>query len=623
MDEKNILILTEENRLVFLGENLISRAVRKQMEEPMGYGRGRAEEKDLFLFLFPKMERVQKEERHAAERAGGVLLPAEGTAVLAGVLGAPGAVSLLKTETALEAREQQEQKGETDGGTAEEILLHTVFCGQSLRIVRNPGKEAYGMQNYQICFGRQKINVSSDADFALILLRDGCIRYFRTENPQTRKNSAAQVLEGKPFDAFWDAERMKKDSPPAETVLEPALAEKLCGAEKNTGSFYLSLQGTGQYVRPIRDAGDPRDFRTAWQIFSEEEMLQRIRHDSHIYARMRQEEAQMKMKGGYSFGLWGSDPKIDRIRYLLQKGAATNTTILLTGESGTGKTFLAKEIHKCSRRSGRPFVHVNCAAIPYNLLESELFGYEEGAFTGARKGGRAGYFQMADQGTLFLDEITELPLPLQGKLLEVLQNRTYFPVGAEKKKRADVRLIAATNKDLQELVEQKLFREDLYYRINVFPVELPPLRERLDSLLSVISDLLPEICSRLEIGPQIVSPQALEKMRQYPWPGNIRELENVLEKACILSDGKIIQPEDIELNIQPQQTPGHGKSLKTQRENFEKRVIEKTLKACGGSRLKTAQYLEIGKTSLFEKMKKYGIEEKEREDDTYDYDSND
>ena len=201
---------------------------------------------------------------------------------------------------------------------------------------------------------------------------------------------------------------------------------------------------------------------------------------------------------------------------------------------------------------------------------------------------------MAEHGTLFLDEITELPLSLQGKLLEVMQNRSYFSVGGERKKQADVRIIAATNKNLQDLVNRRLFREDLYYRINVFPIEVPPLRQRMDSLPIIVTDLLPEICSRLDIRQLIISPTALDKMKQYHWPGNIRELENVLEKACILSDGKIILPADIEISPDTVSASSGRKSLKAQREDFEKSVIENTLKLCGGSRLLTARYLDIG-----------------------------
>ena len=292
---------------------------------------------------------------------------------------------------------------------------------------------------------------------------------------------------------------------------------------------------------------------------------------------------------------------------LLQKSSVTNTTILLTGESGTGKTFLAGEIHKASRRNNGPFVHVNCAAIPYNLMESELFGYEEGAFTGARKGGKKGYFEMAFGGTLFLDEIAEIPLQLQGKLLEVIQSKTFYHVGGTRQIISDVRLVAATNKNLKEMVREKRFREDLYYRINVFPINIPPLRERKESLYSIIMDLLPDVCNRLGIEPLILSSQAYKKISQYQWPGNIRELENILEKAAILSDGKIILADDILLSEGLTTFLAEPVTLQEVRDNAEREAIINALRLFQGDKIKAAKYLDIGRTNIFEKIKKFHI----------------
>ena len=310
------------------------------------------------------------------------------------------------------------------------------------------------------------------------------------------------------------------------------------------------------------------------------------------------------------FRLFGAHEKMKETERLLQKGSNTNTTMLLTGESGTGKTFLAREIHKNSKRSDGPFVHVNCAAIPYQLIESELFGYEDGAFTGARKGGKKGYFELSNGGTLFLDEITEIPVSLQGKLLEVLQNRTFYRVGGTKKLETNIRVIAATNRDLKKEIEEKRFREDLYYRINVFPVEIPPLRERSESIYEIISDILPEICSRLEIEPLIVSSQALEKMEKYSWPGNIRELENVLEKAAILSDGRMILPDDVVLT-EENNNISSGETLKEIKEMCERQAIVDALERFHGDKEAAARELDIGRTNIFEKIKKYNIQSRE------------
>ena len=305
----------------------------------------------------------------------------------------------------------------------------------------------------------------------------------------------------------------------------------------------------------------------------------------------------------------GCGKNIEQINRKLDKVCRKNVTIVLTGESGTGKTFLAGEIHRNSRRSEGPFINVNCAAIAYNLIESELFGYEEGAFTGARKGGKIGYFEMAKGGTLFLDEISELPFLLQGKLLEVLQEGTFYRVGGIKKISADVRLIVATNRDLEKMVKTGRFREDLYYRINVFPINLPPLRDRINDLESIVGDALPVICERLETDNLMLTNGALEKMKKYGWPGNIRELENVLEKAAVMAEGSFIREEDIILDnpIAQNHTPV---SLKEKMDAYEKEIVKETFLKFDGNRRKAAEELGISKTNLFEKIHKYGIDEK-------------
>ncbi|HML37383.1 MAG TPA: sigma-54 dependent transcriptional regulator [Bacillota bacterium] len=308
----------------------------------------------------------------------------------------------------------------------------------------------------------------------------------------------------------------------------------------------------------------------------------------------------------------GMSDKISGVKTLLKKASASNIAIMLTGESGTGKTFLAREIHKSSGKSDGPFVHVNCAAISPTLIESELFGYADGAFTGAKKGGKKGYFEMAQNGTIFLDEIAELPMDLQGRLLEVIQEKTFYRVGGNEKIQINCRLITATNRDLKQRIADRSFREDLYYRINVFPINLPPLRERLDDIQLISSVLLPRICQRLEIEPLMLSPQAIDKMRRYSWPGNIRELENILEKASILCDDKIIFPEH--LDIAPCADAGittdADLGLKERLEMAEKAIILKSLTANNFERIKTAQSLKIGRTNLFEKIRKYNLEGK-------------
>lgn len=283
------------------------------------------------------------------------------------------------------------------------------------------------------------------------------------------------------------------------------------------------------------------------------------------------------------------------------------SNVLITGESGTGKEMFARLIHSESPRKAHPFVAMNCAAIPESLMESELFGYEEGAFTGAKKGGKKGYFEMAYGGTLFLDEIGEIPFQLQGKLLEVLQSKTFFHVGGTRQMTSDVRLIAATNKNLKEMVREKRFREDLFYRINVFPIDIPPLRERRGGLYSIVMDILPDVCNRLGIEPLVLSSQAYKKILQYPWPGNIRELENVLEKAAILSDGKIILPDDVLLPDAADSFMAVPATLQEIKESAERNAIVNALRLYQGDKERAAEYLDIGRTNIFDKIKKYHI----------------
>ena len=384
---------------------------------------------------------------------------------------------------------------------------------------------------------------------------------------------------------------------------------------KQVESFVISTyNGDNFYIINNRIKMPDKEYNY-YYIEGKQDILENMDSETSYYRNLVKEDNKSSNNIlSSSFRLRGQDPALLKIKSLLQKACATGVTILLTGESGTGKTFMANEIHKNSKRSKAAFIHVNCAAIPYQLIESELFGHEEGAFTGAKKGGKKGYFEMAQNGTIFLDEITETPLALQGKLLEVIQNNTFYRVGGSEKIKVDVRLIAATNRNLKQLVLSKEFREDLYYRINVFPVELPPLRSRNKALYEIINDVLPEICEHLEIEPLIVSGQALQKMKHYSWPGNIRELENVLAKAAIMCDGKVIMPEDIE--FQEQETSCSESitgTLGKQKEFYESKIILDALKRCNGEKMRTAEYLGISRTNLFEKIRKYGLDDKTEE----------
>lgn len=597
MKNNNLITISDHGEISRLGKSLIGSIVKKDLPNPFCYAGGRLQPQDIFVFLAADFTLIHPENSKMLSSVCHVPMPACGMVIGVGSYKNKNTRSIVKVISDL-----------PDGSLP---LIHTVFNGHRIQVNRPAdGKVA-------IYIDHQFIELPAEEDCVpLVLCSESGIKYFRSLCLREESAELERLLSGQPFEPFCEEDNLAKNARRAADILEPQWYEILYKA-KIDGKGFLKTAGSFWFVHFLgRSDSDPAAAHDggSWEAYTENQLLEQLKEFTGVYNQMQQLQHAFEVSGGYTFGLWGDDSKISKIRHLLQKASVTNTTILLTGESGSGKTFLAREIHKYSKRKNQMFVHVNCAAIPYHLIESELFGYEDGAFTGAKKGGRAGYFEIADGGTLFLDEITEIPLSLQGKLLEVLQDKTYFRVGGEKKKNANIRLIAATNKNLKLLVQEQKFREDLYYRINVFPIELPPLRERLDSIPMIIRALLPEICTKLDIGQQILSAGALEKIKNYYWPGNIRELENVLEKACILSDGKVILPNDIELEAEDNSENNVSVSLKQQLADFEKGLIENTLKTFHGSKIQTAKYLQIGKTSLFEKIKRYGIEKKESEE---------
>ncbi len=315
----------------------------------------------------------------------------------------------------------------------------------------------------------------------------------------------------------------------------------------------------------------------------------------------------------YNFdNIIGNSNKLKGTKYIAEKAALTSSNVLISGESGTGKELFAHAIHSASYRAMGPFVKVNCGAIPSDLLESELFGYEEGAFTGAKKGGKIGKFELADGGSIFLDEIGDLPLHMQVKLLRGIQEKVIERVGGIKSIFLDVRIIAATNKDLEELVEEGKFREDLFYRLNVMNINIPPLRERKDDIEPLIKHLLVKVSEQAGNYVTSISKEALRYLERYSWPGNVRELENILERTVNLLDyGKEIQVEDLPIKIKNFSFDfnkiSHSK-LKDVLDAVEKKTILEVLERTGGNKSETAKILDISRTSLYEKIWKYNLE---------------
>jgi DNA-binding NtrC family response regulator len=319
--------------------------------------------------------------------------------------------------------------------------------------------------------------------------------------------------------------------------------------------------------------------------------------------------------------LVGEDPSLRKVFASLQRAASTDATVLLEGESGTGKELFARSLHALSPRADSPFVAINCAAIPENLLETELFGYEKGAFTGAA-GRKPGKFEMAHRGTLFLDEIGDLPMSLQAKILRALEEKKFERVGGTALLSVDVRLVAATNKGLRAAVAARRFREDLYFRLSVFPITIPPLRDRPGDIPVLARYFVDRFCRDLKKRPFTLSPQAMEQLQEYRWPGNVRELQNCIERAVILADGETLLPRHLNLSFaapltdeNPESPWAHVDLTGTLTEvtrrvtaEVEKAKIHEVLVEADGNKGRAAELLQISYKSLLAKLKDYGME---------------
>jgi nitrogen regulation protein NR(I) len=341
---------------------------------------------------------------------------------------------------------------------------------------------------------------------------------------------------------------------------------------------------------------------------------------------LRGADATTPASRGARFGIIGSSPGIAELYAILERVADTPTTVLITGESGTGKELVARALHEHSGRKDKPFIKVNCAAIPKELIESELFGYERGAFTGA-VASKPGRFELANGGTLFLDEIGEIPIEMQVKLLRALQESEFERVGGIKTIRVDVRLVAATNRDLKRLISAGTFREDLFYRLNVVPIRLPALRERTSDIPLLVEHFLLKFNERLKKKVESVSREALDLLVAYPWPGNIRELENVVERAVLFCDTHELSVNDLppdvrgipalanvplpdaDLHAALASEGGLKEHVKVAMSRLERELVSRALQQTGGNVTHAARLLKISRKGLQLKMKELGLRE--------------
>lgn len=335
--------------------------------------------------------------------------------------------------------------------------------------------------------------------------------------------------------------------------------------------------------------------------FTDEELLSAVnRAINKLHLRMAG-RTDTKKRVEHFQGLIGKSEIMRNVYRAIAKAAETTATVLIVGESGTGKELVARAIHYSSKQASAPFVPVNCGGIPNGLLESELFGYVKGAFTGATES-RAGFFQTADGGTIFLDEISETSLSMQVKLLRVLQDKEVCMVGSRRPQKANVRILAATNKDLPNLVKKDLFREDLYYRLNVITLEIPPLREREEDILLLTQYFAKKFAKEFDKPTLSFSDNALQVLKDYPWPGNVRELQNLIQRLVVMAEGDIINVPDLPSHMRFSVL--HGTGLNRTLAEVEAEYIQNVLSSVNGNKTKTAEILGIDRKTLREKLRK-------------------
>jgi DNA-binding NtrC family response regulator len=301
--------------------------------------------------------------------------------------------------------------------------------------------------------------------------------------------------------------------------------------------------------------------------------------------------------------------KMQEVLATVDRVAPTNSTVLLGGESGVGKDLIARAIHEKSRRAAGPFIKINSTAIPENLLESELFGYEKGAFTGATAS-KPGKFELADKGTLFLDEIGDVPPAIQVKLLRVLQEREFERLGGTRTVKVDVRLIAATNRDLREALEQGTFREDLYYRLNVVPIDIAPLRQRKEDIPDLVNLFISRFAGDSGKRVKSITPEAMQILVNYHWPGNVRELQNIIERACALAKGTVLEATDIHLDVRPAKAGNDASGFLPEGmtlEHWEDEMIKEALRRTNGNKSQAARLLGLSRNALRYRLSKIGI----------------
>jgi len=443
------------------------------------------------------------------------------------------------------------------------------------------------------------ILIVDDEDATRELCRDIASEMGLEVHTASTTNEALELLEQSPVDIVVTDLKV-----PQMGGLE--LLKRISANQPNTSVMVLTQYGTIETAVTATRLG-ARDYVT--KPFHVEELrakIERLIQSVELDHENRVLREQLRTRPGFG-GLIGVSAKMQRLYKMIEKVSQHNYPVLILGESGTGKELVARSIHFLGARQNKPFVPVDCSGLVATLIESELFGYVKGAFTGAQHG-RAGLLETGNGGTVFLDEIGDLPVDLQAKLLRALQEREIRPVGSTERVRIDVRIIAATNRDLESAIRNGGFRQDLYFRLNVVQLKLPPLRERKSDIPLLVNAFL-EKFSDAQRPIRTISEDAMRRLIAYDWPGNVRELENAVERAVALGSGPILHMGDLPSNLQ--QDAG-DKSLDsdemTTLEEMERRAILRALRETNGDKLAAARLLGIGKTTLYRKLKQYGSE---------------
>lgn len=447
----------------------------------------------------------------------------------------------------------------------------------------------------------------------------GNVKFYQARGYTSRRDDIKKLLNGSPFASKGDYSYTLDvvghsifDIHPKETNINIVdFVEAAKGKDISYTNQVKDINGRSTRCSLVQLKDDNKVIGALLKVQDITELENIIKERDYAIASLN--EAENKLKDNDEFKrIIGQSDSIKDVRKLARKASEIDSTVLLLGDSGTGKGLVAECIHKGSRRNNKPFIYVNCASIPKDLIESELFGYEGGAFSGSKKEGKKGLFEVAHEGTIFLDEIGDIPLYMQAKLLHVLQSKRFNKVGGTHYIEVDVKIIAATNKDLDVAVKQGEFRRDLYYRINVFPIFIPPLRLRKEDIYTLIMYLAPKICKRAGCEEKRISAEVIKKMLMYDWPGNVREIENVLERAINVSDERTIFTKDISIitSAKGSEICSFGYSLKGAIEIAERKAIENALKISDGDKIEAMSILNISKSGFYEKLKRYNLQNK-------------